>query len=87
MQWEETTFARVAEPRLLTQAHKFCQDSMLCLEFFGEKKMKHGNAWEKTFIAAIAFFWPVSLLKKSQKKNFGDRISPTAVAEKWCPAL
>jgi hypothetical protein len=42
---------------------------------------------KKTFIGAIAFFLPISLLKKSQKKSFGDRFSPMLVAEKWRPAL
>ena len=49
--------------------------------------MKHGNRGKNFFIAANAFFWSVSLLKKSQKNSFGDRFSPTLVVEKWCPAL
>ena len=49
--------------------------------------MKRGNRGKKLFIAANAFFWLVLLLKKSQKNSFGDRFSPTPVAEKWCPAL
>ena len=55
--------------------------------FFGRKKMKRGNRGKKVFIAANAFFWPVSVLNKCQKNYFGGRFSPTPVAEKWCPAL
>ena len=55
--------------------------------FLAKKKMKHGNRGKNIFIAANAFFRSVSLLKKYQKKNFGDRFSPTPVVEKWCPAL
>ena len=49
--------------------------------------MKRGNRGKNFFIAANAFFWSVSLLKKSQKNYFGGRFSPTPVVEKWCPAL
>ena len=49
--------------------------------------MQHGNRGKNLFIVANAFFWSVSLLKKSQKNSFGDRFSPTPVVEKWCPAL
>ena len=37
------------------------------LGIFGPKKMKHGNRGKKLFVVAIAFFWSVLVLKKSQK--------------------
>ena len=56
-------------------------------KFSGRKKMKHGNHGKKLFIVAIAFFWSVLVLKKSQKNYFGGRFSPTPVVGMWCPAL
>jgi hypothetical protein len=65
-----------------------CPRSGVDSEIFGPKtKGNTGDRGKKLFIAAIAFFLSVSLLKKSQKNSFGDRFSLTPVVGKWCPAL
>jgi hypothetical protein len=71
----------------LTRVYRFHTDPEVFWEFFGLKKMKHGNHGKKLFIVPNTFFWWVSVLKKSQKNYFGGRFSPTLGAEKWCLAL
>ena len=74
-------------PKTLPERREFRGYLQDIWKISGPKKMKHGNRGKKLFVVAIAFFWSVLVLKKSQKNYFGGRFSPTPVVGMWCPAL